>query len=98
MDTTVPADYRISATSGRVQVLSSDGIAQVKLRGFIHFNESQTASRTSGEGTWSMDEKTDMSCEIKNGDMRVTANYSQNSNGVECFRGAWHTVFRHSND
>ena len=81
-----------------MQVLSSDGSARVKLRGLIHFNENQTASRTSGAGSWSMDEQTDMSCEVSGGDMKVTATYAQTSDGVECFKGKWHTTFRRSDD
>jgi hypothetical protein len=65
MDTTVPADYKVSATTGRVQVLSSDGIAEVKLRSFIHFDENQTEASVSRDAKWSMDEQTELDCEIK---------------------------------
>ena len=97
MDTAVPAEYRVSAPAGRVQVLSSDGIARVKLRSFIHFDENQTGA-TSHETKWSMDEQTDLDCFIRNGEMQVNATYAQTSNGAECFKGTWQTMFHPSKE
>ena len=94
----VPADYKVSGTTGRVQVLSSDGIGKVKLRSFIHFDENQAGAPASRDAKWSMDEQTDLACEIKNDDMQVTATYTQTSNGADCFKGTWHALFRRSND
>ncbi len=98
MDTTVPADYKVSAASGRVQVLSSDGVGKVKLRSFIHFDENQTEAPASRDAKWSMDEQTDLACEIKNDDMQVTAAYAQTSNGADRFMGKWHALFRRSDN
>ena len=89
----VPAEYQISGTSGKVEVLSSDGIARVKLRSFIHFNQNQIGSLAPTDSKWSMDERTDMVCEIKDGDMQVSATFTQTSDGTECFKGTWHTRF-----
>jgi hypothetical protein len=98
MDTTVPADYKVSATTGRVQVLSSDGIGKVKLRSFIHFDEDQTDASASRNAKWSMDEQTELDCAIKNDDLQVSAAYTQTSNGADCFKGKWHALFRRSNN
>jgi hypothetical protein len=97
MDTAVPADYKVSATAGRVQVLSSDGVARVKLRSFIHFDENQPGA-ASRDAKWSMDERTDLDCLIKNGEMQVNATYAQTSNGADCFKGTWHTMFQPSKE
>ncbi len=41
---------------------------------------------------------TDMVCEIKDGEMEVTATFTQASDGAECFKGTWHTRFRKFDD
>ncbi len=93
LDTEVPAEYQISAASGKVEVLSSDGVAKVRLRSLVHFDQKQTASRASSDAQWSMDEETNIACEVKDAGMDVAASYAQTSDGSECFRGTWHTRF-----
>ena len=93
LDTEVPPQYQISGTNSKVEVLASDGVAKVRLRSFVHFDQKQMASRASSGGDWSMDEETNMACEIKDGSMDVAASYAQTSDGSECFRGTWHTRF-----
>jgi hypothetical protein len=96
MDTDVPAEYQIGAPSSIVEVLSSDGTARVTLRSLIHFDQNEVAA--SSDSKWSMDEKTDMACEIKNGTMEVNASYTQTSDGTDCFKGTWHTRLRRFDD
>jgi hypothetical protein len=79
-------------------VLASDGIARVKLRSLIHFDQNQVNSPTPADSKWSMDERTDLVCEIKDGDMQVSAAYTQTSDGADCFQGTWHARFRRSDD
>jgi hypothetical protein len=98
IDTAVPAEYQISGTGGKVEVLSSDGIARATLRSFIHFEQRQTTSPATTDSKWSMDERTDMTCEIKNGEMEVKATFTQTSDGTQCFEGTWHTLFKRSAD
>jgi len=98
MDTEIPAEYQVSGTSGKVEVLSSDGIARVRLRSFIHFDQKRADSTTTSDSTWSMDERTEMDCEIKDGDMQVVGAFSQTSDSAECFRGTWHVRFRKFDD
>ena len=98
MDTEVAADFTVSDTRERVEVLASDGVASVKLRSFIHFDEKQTGAAAPSDAQWSMDEQTDLNCQIKGSDMLVSAAYDQTSNGAGCFKGTWHTTFRRSND
>lgn len=94
MDTAVPAEYQIGATSGKVEVLSSDGIARATLRSFIHFEQQQTTLSASTDSKWYMDERTDMTCKIKGDSMQVKAAFTQTSDGTECFAGTWHTLFQ----
>jgi hypothetical protein len=93
IDTAVPEEYQISGTSGKVEVLSSDRINRVTLRSFIHFEQLQTASLAPSDSKWSMDEQTDLICEIKAEHMEVKATFTQTSDGTECFKGTWHTLF-----
>jgi hypothetical protein len=96
MDTDVPAEYQIGAATSKVEVLSSDGATRVGLRSLIHFNQNQVAAPS--DSSWSMDEQTDMACEIKNGTMEVTATYTQTSDGTDCFKGTWHARFNRFDD
>ena len=98
METEIPAEYQVNGTSGRVEVASSDGVAKVKLRSFIHFDQKQMASSAPKDSKWSMDERTDMACEIKDGNMDVDAAFAQTSDGAECFKGTWHGRFRRFDD
>ena len=98
MDTNVPAGYEISGTTGKVEVLWSDGSSRVRLRSLIHFDQKQIASEKPIDGKWSMSEQTDMACAIKDGGMEVNATYVQTSDGTECFKGTWHTRFHRFED
>jgi hypothetical protein len=93
MDSEMPAEYQVSGTAGKIEVLSSDGVARVRLRGFIHFDQKQTSSSASTDSKWSMDERTEMNCEIKDGKMWVAGAFTQTSDGADCFRGTWHAGF-----
>ncbi len=93
MDSEVPAQYQVSGTRGKIEVLSSDGVTRVSLRGFIHFDQKQTSSSPSTDAKWSMEERTDMDCEIKDGKMWVASAFTQTSNGADCFKGTWHARF-----
>ena len=98
MDTAVPDEYKISGTNGQVQVVASDGVGKVKLHGFIHFEENEVGTAASSDSTWSMDEQTEMDCELKDGDLQVIGRYTQISDRTACFRGTWHTRFIRTDD
>src|SRR5579871_2054105 len=38
LDSDAPRDYKVSGTHGKIEVLSTDGIARVSLRSIIHFD------------------------------------------------------------
>lgn len=98
MDSEVPVEYQVSGTSGKVEVISSDGLARVRLRSFIHFDQKQVDTPTKSDSVWSMDEHTEMDCEIKDGDMQVRGAFTETSDGGECFKGTWHARFRRFED
>jgi hypothetical protein len=98
MDTAVPDQYKISGTGGEVQVLASDGVGKVKLHSYIHFEQNEVGTAAASDATWSMDEQTEMDCEMKDGDLQVLGAYTQISDGMACFRGTWHTRFLRADD
>ncbi len=98
LDSDAPRDYKVSGTHGKIEVLSSDGIARVSLRSIIHFDQKQPTSKADSNSKWSMDERTDMICQIDGETMEVGAAFSQTSDGAECFRGAWHAHFKRFDD
>jgi hypothetical protein len=98
MDTAVPAQYKVSGTNGEVQVLASDGIGKVKLHSYLHFEQNEVGTAAASDSTWSMDEQTEMNCEMKDGDLQVIGAYTQISDGMACFRGSWHTRFMRADD
>jgi hypothetical protein len=98
MDSEVPVEYRVSGTSGKVEVVSSDGLTRVRLRSFIHFDQKQVDTPSGSDSVWAMDEHTEMDCEIKNGDMQVRGAFTETSDGGECFKGTWHARFRRFED
>jgi hypothetical protein len=98
MDTAVPDEYKIRSINGAVQVLASDGVGKVKLHSFIHFEQNEVGTAAASDSTWSMDEQTEMDCELKDGDLQVIGRYTQISDRMACFRGTWHTRFTRSDD
>jgi hypothetical protein len=98
LDSDAPRDYKVSGTHGKIEVLSTDGIARVSLRSIIHFDQKQPTSKSNSDSKWSMDERTDMACQIDGETMEVGAAFTQTSDGADCFRGTWHAHFKRFDD
>ncbi|HVN28368.1 MAG TPA: hypothetical protein VMT64_07775 [Candidatus Binataceae bacterium] len=98
MDTAVPAEYEMNGASGEVQVMETDGIGKVKLHSSIHFEQNQVGTDASSDAKWSMNEQTEMSCDIRGDELEVVGIYTQISDKTACFRGRWHTRFIKSDE
>jgi len=93
---TVPSE-KIKYSKGRVDVISTDGTTQAKMRAFLHFDEYPVGANA-GSSTFSVDEVTILDCRISKDAMHVDAQVSGRREDVPWFRARWHTTLARSGE
>ncbi|HYA34453.1 MAG TPA: hypothetical protein VEF03_02485 [Candidatus Binataceae bacterium] len=87
---TVPSE-KIKYSKGRVDVISTDGTTQARMRAFLHFDEYPVGTNA-GASTFSVDEVTMLDCRIVKDAMHVDAQVSGRREDAPWFRARWHTT------
>ncbi len=81
-------------TSGRLQLISTDGRSFAKMRGYLHFDEFRRPA-VFGTSTFAVDEITDLQCTIEPDGMHASGLVYGERDGAPWFRAWWHTTFYH---
>jgi hypothetical protein len=94
----ISRDRRITNATGRMQSLTTDGRTYAAMRAFLHFDEYYRHERYFGGATFSVDEVTNLQCDIETDGMHVWGQVVGHRDGTPWFRAGWHTVFVHAPD
>jgi hypothetical protein len=94
----ISRDRRITNATGRMQPLTTDGRTYASMRAFLHFDEYHMHQRYFGGGTFSVDEITNLQCDIESDGMHVWGQVLGHRDGTPWFRAWWHSVFVHVPD
>jgi len=88
---------RIINSSGRLNLLSTDGRSYAKMRGYLHFDEFSDSAAPVwwGTSTFAVDEVTDLQCTIEPDGIHATGVVYGERDGEPWFRAWWHTTFLH---
>ena len=87
---------RITNTTGRVQLVSTDGRSYATFRAFLHFDEfHKHPVGLFGNSTFAVDEETDLQCAIRPDGMHASGVVYGQHDGAPWFRAWWHTTFFH---
>jgi len=93
-DAGIKQSRMITNPQGRLKVLSTDGRSFAEMRALLQFQEYSPGS-FSGQ-TFNVDELTNLSAQIDQGEMRVRANVYGEHGGQPWFRATWHATFIHT--
>jgi len=88
---------RIINSSGRLNLVSTDGRSYAKMRGYLHFDELSDSAAPIwwGTSTFAVDEVTDLQCTIEPDGIHATGVVYGERDGTPWFRAWWHTTFLH---
>ncbi len=87
---------RIINTSGRLQLVSTDGRSYARMRAYLHFDEFHVhVFGWLSHSTFPVDEVTDLDCTIEPDGMRAMGIVYGERDGAPWFRAWWHTRFFH---
>jgi len=89
---------RITNTSGRVAVVSTDGRSYASLRALLHFDEFRRHPRPFSNATFAVDEVTDLQCNIRPDGMHASGVVYGEHDGAPWFRAWWNTTFFHESN
>jgi hypothetical protein len=88
---------RITNTTGKLKLVSTDGRSYATMRGFLHFDEFRPAAFF-GSPTFAVDEVTDLQCQIEPDGMHASGLVYGEHDGAPWFRAWWHATFIHEAD
>lgn len=85
---------RIVNTTGRLQLISTDGRNYAKMRAYLHFDEFRRPAMFGfGSPTFAVDEVTDLQCTIEPDGMHASGLVYGEREAQPWFRAWWHTTF-----
>jgi len=87
------ANDQLQNVKGLLQVLSTDGRTSAQMRAYLRFDEAAPVSFGAMQHVGSVDELTNMTCQIENGTMHVQARVYGQWNGRPWWFIGWHTDF-----